>query len=59
MYIVDGIANQNEEQEKKLILFLQTCKGSCTYYVIADGGGGIFANNRLARAHSHAHAYYP
>ena len=25
MYIVDGIANQNEKQEKKLILFLQTC----------------------------------
>ena len=21
--------------------------------------GGIFANNGLARAHSHAHAYYP
>ena len=27
VYIVDGIANQNEKQEKKLILFLQTCKG--------------------------------
>ena len=26
---------------------------------VGGGPGGIFANNGLARAHSHAHAYYP
>ena len=52
----------NFHSSQKIISFLKSWP---PYLVLGDcgpgdlGPGGIFANNGLARAHSHAHAYYP